>query len=265
MSTTAHDEAAAFDEHLAQWRRWASSPWGRIRFAVVRRTLAWQVEALGEGPLRILDVGGGDGRDSLPLAQQGHLVTVVDPSTGMLRALRSDADDLGVTDVRAVEGSMDELDALVGGGYDLVLCHFVLQYRPEGLTDLRRLAAALRPGGRLSVIAPNPAGAVLSQLVRQGPAAALSELDREMSETVTFQQEVRKIDVAQMSADLAAVGLEVVAEYGARCANDFVVDDSAKHDPEFYADLERLELALCDREPFKRVGMIWQLVAQKPA
>jgi S-adenosylmethionine-dependent methyltransferase len=263
--TTARDETDAFDEHLEQWRSWATSPWGRIRFAVVRNTLTWQVDELGEGPLRILDVGGGDGRDSLPLAQLGHEVTVLDPSTGMLRALRSSADELGVTGVRAVEGSVHELDALVGSGYDLVLCHFVLQYRPAGLTDLRRLAGALRPGGRLSVIAPNPAGAVLSQLVRKGPAAALSELDRETSETVTFQQQVRKIDAAQMAEDLAAIGLEVVAEYGARCANDLVLDDSMKHDPEFYADLERLELALCDREPFKRVGMIWQLVARKPS
>jgi S-adenosylmethionine-dependent methyltransferase len=257
--------AVGFDEHLQQWRSWASSPWGRIRFAVVRRTLSWQVDALGAGPLRILDVGGGDGRDSLPLAQQGHEVTVVDPSAGMLQEARESAERLGVTSVfRTVEGSIDDLVASVGDGYDLVLCHFMLQYRPHATGDLERLAAAVRPGGRLSVIAPNPAGAVLSRLVREGPKAAMAELDSRTAETVTFQQVVRKIGYEQMSSDLEAVGIEVLAQYGGRCANDLVVDDEAKHDPRFYADLERLELALCDREPFKRTGLFWQLVGQRP-
>lgn len=266
MSDVAEQGNDGFDEHLDQWRSWASSPWGRIRFAVVRRTLAWQVDALGSGPQRVLDVGGGDGRDSLPLAQQGHAVTVLDTSPGMLREGQASAERLGVTDrFRVVEGSLEGLVASDGDdGFDLVLCHFVLQYRPAGLADHQRLAGALRPGGRLSVIAPNPAGAVLARLVRQGPAAARDELDRDSSETVTFQQVVRKIGYEEMHADLAAVGLEVVAQYGGRCANDLLVPDDAKHDPGFYSDLEQLELALCDREPFKRTGLFWQLVGERP-
>jgi len=266
VSDVAEQGTDGFDEHLDQWRSWASSPWGRIRFAVVRRTLSWQVDALGSGPLRILDVGGGDGRDSLPLAQQGHTVTVLDPSPGMLREGQASAERLGVADrFRVVEGSLEDLEASGGEAVcDLVLCHFVLQYRPAGLADLQRLAGKLRPGGRLSVIAPNPAGAVLSRLVREGPAAARDELDRASSETVTFQQVVRKIGYEQMHADLTAVGLEVVAQYGGRCANDLVVDDDAKHDAGFYSDLEQLELALCDREPFKRTGLFWQLVGERP-
>lgn len=266
MTEAAGSTQTDFDRHLEQWQSWASSPWGRIRFAVVRRTLEWQVEALGGGPLRILDVGGGDGRDSLPLAQQGHLVTVVDPSAGMLREGRANAEGLGVTErFRTSEGSLEDLRTRVDGDFDLVLCHFVLQYRPEGLDDLQQLAGVLRPGGRLSVIAPNPAGAVLSRIVREGPGAALAELERNTAETATFQQEVRKIGDEQMRADLAAVGLHVLEQYGGRCANDLLTDDAAKHDPVFYDELEHLELALCDREPFKRTGMFWQLVAEKPA
>lgn len=259
-------DADGFDEHLERWRSWASTPWGRIRFAVVRRTLSWQVGALGGGPLRVLDVGGGDGRDSLPLAQQGHAVTVLDPAPGMLREARSAAELLGVSGrLRVMEGSLDDLETSVAGDFDLVLCHFLLQYRPRGLADLSRLSATLRPGGRLSVAAPNPAGAVLGRLVREGPAAALAELDRPTGETVTFQQTVRKIRYEDIRDDLAAVGLDVVAQYGGRCASDLLSDDDAKHDPVFFADLERLELALCDREPFIRTAQFWQLVAEKPA
>ncbi len=258
-----------FDERLEQWDAWAATPWGRIRFSVVRHTLARQAAALGGAPLRVLDVGGGDGRDAVPLAEQGHTVTVLDPSPGMLRGARAAAEDRGVTDRLLVrEGTLDDLASLPDApvdGFDLVLCHFVLQYRPPGPADLRRLAAALRPGGRVSVVAPNPAGIVLSKLVREGPAAALAELDEPIGRTATFDHEVRKIDAEEMRADLAAAGLEVVAQYGGRCANDLLVDDAPKHEPGYFAKLERLELALCDREPYNRTGLFWQLVAERPA
>jgi S-adenosylmethionine-dependent methyltransferase len=258
-----------FDDHLARWQEWCATPWGRIRFAVVAETLHRQVADLqaanGGEPLRVLDVGGGDGRDSLRLAAAGHEVTILDTSAGMLEVALAEAEASGVADrVRLVEGSLEDLAGLVGGGYDLVLCHFVLQYRPAGTEDLEVLAGAVRPGGRLSLVAPNPAGAVLGALVRRGPAAALEELDRDTSVTVTFEQEVRKIDPDAMAEDLATVGLDVVARYGARCANDLLADDAPKHDPSYFDELLRLEVALCDREPYLRTGMAWQLVAQRP-
>ncbi len=68
----------------------------------------------------------------------------------------------------------------------------------------------------------------------------------------------------EVAADLADLGLTVVGDYGGRIANDLLVDDTAKADPAFYRDLERLELALFDRDPYRRIGIFWQLVASKP-
>jgi SAM-dependent methyltransferase len=243
-----------FDDHVRQWQEWKATPWGRIRFAVVRHTLTRELG--GRGPLRVLDVGGGDGGDAIPLAAAGHDVTIVDPSGAMLAVADGAARDEGVA-LRTVRGSIDDLPT----GFDAVLCHFVLQYRPDPAADLARLVAAAHPGGQLSIIAPNPVGAVLGRLVRSGPAAALEELTADTGTTVTFAQEVCKITDAEMREHLTAAGCEVVARYGGRCANDLVADDAAKWDPAFYADLERLEIALCDREPFRRLGQFWQLVA----
>jgi len=247
-----------FDDHVQQWREWAAAPWGRIRFAVVRHTLT-QVLG-GRGPLRVLDVGGGDGGDVIPLAAAGHDVTIVDPSEAMLALADEAARDRDVA-LRTVRGSIDDLPT----GFDAVLCHFVLQYRPDPAADLAKLVAAARPGGLLSIIAPNPAGAVLGRLVRSGPAAALAELAADTGTTATFAQATRKITDTEMRDYLAAAGCEVVAQYGGRCANDLVTDDAAKWDPAFYTDLERLEIALCDREPFRRLGQFWQLVARTAA
>lgn len=144
-----------FDEHLDAWQDYTGSPWGRIRYAVVAHALAREVERLGTGPLRVLDVGGGDGLDVLPLAQAGHAVTILDTSASMLAAADNSAARRGA----ALETRLGGIDQLVHlGEFDLVLCHFLLQYRPPGTADLAALVQAVRPGGLLSSTRATAAG-----------------------------------------------------------------------------------------------------------
>jgi S-adenosylmethionine-dependent methyltransferase len=257
------DPTDPFDDKLAQWRAWCEAPWGRLRFAVVRETLRRQTEELGAG-LRVLDVGGGDGRDAVPLAEAGHHVTILDPAPTWLAEARRRSELAGVADrVRTVVGSIDDL-SVAGHGFDLVLCHFVLHYRAAEAGDVARLAAVVRPGGRVSVMAPNPDARVILRLTREGPAAALAELASDVYDSATFATAGRKVTADEIAAELERAGLDVVGRYAARVANDYLTDDAAKHDPEYYGALERLELALCDRDPFIRLGGLWQVVAARP-
>jgi S-adenosylmethionine-dependent methyltransferase len=253
---------STFDEHQRAWREYVETPWARIRYAVVAETLARHLSPLG-GHLRVLDVGGGDGHDSLPLARAGHHVTILDPSAAMLAVARASADAAGAGHrVTTRAGSIEDL---TDADWDVVLCHYVLRYRPVHADDVRLLAAALRPGGLLSILDGNAAGSVLARAVRAGPAAASAALDATTPRTVTFDQDVRVVDACTVRADLQAAGCEVLGEYGGRIVNDLILDDDAKDDPVFFEQLLRLELALCDREPFKRIGQFWQLVARRSA
>lgn len=250
------ESGVGFDRHAARWRDYAGAPWGRLRYALVARTLAGLAPQLGDAPWRVLDVGGGDGLDAGPLVAAGHEVVVLDPSTGLLQDARA-------TGATVLEGGLDDLDAVRGhGGFDLVLCHFVLQYRPAGEPDLARLVRAARPGGLVSVVAPNPDGMVLSSLVRGGPGAASAQLGAATARTVTFDQEVRKLHVGEIETALRHLACHPVSLTGGRIANDLLVDDAAKHDADFFAELLALEWALHDREPFRRIGAYWHLVVR---
>ncbi len=253
-----------FSEQLDAWRRYTETPWARLRYAVVGEILRREAERLagpaGE-PLRVLDVGGGDGLDSLPLARAGHDVTILDQSRSWLDEAGRRAGTDGAT-VRTVLGDLaDPPDDL--GGFDLVLCHYVLQYRPVDAPDLATLVGWVRPGGLLSVVLPNPAAMVLRQLLTDGPAAALSELHAEAKHTVVFDHDVRKLEMAAVEQALGGAGLEVVGRVGLRVANDLVVSNEPKHDPAYSAQLLDLELALCEREPFCRIGGGYQLLATR--
>lgn len=256
------DEPVDFDEHAVAWRDYRESPWGRVRYAVVAHSLNRIFPAASPG-LRILDVGGGDGADALVLARAGHHVTILDAASGMLGTARDTAATEGLGNaVATLEGSLDDLAEWAPDGFDAVLCHFLLQYRSDTKADIRLLARVLKPGGLVSLIAPNPAGLVLAAAARRGPNAAEEELNRHVSHTVAFHQNVRKIDYQVARRLLDEEGLTVEAQYGGRCVNDLITDDQAKWDPAYYADLERLELALHDEEPYKLVGQYWHLVAR---
>jgi SAM-dependent methyltransferase len=140
---------------------WQGSPWGRLRYSIAHRTTARAVADL-PGPLRVLDVGGGDGADSLPLAE-GHQVTVLDFAPELLERAVQAAVAEGVADrVRTVcadlDGflSNDHADALAPTAFDVVLCHNVLHYRADVPATVRLLVGRVRPGGVVSVMAPNP-------------------------------------------------------------------------------------------------------------
>ena len=254
-----------FDQRMAQWRAYKAAPWGQLRFLIVAHTLSTSIARLGGGRWRILDAGGGDGGDALPLALAGHSVTVLDPSAPMLEALKQDASDANVGDrIAGLEGNIDSIATLDLRDFDLVLCHFVLQYLDDLDGPLSRLVGAVRPGGYLSLIAPNRPGEVLARAARGvDPAAAFALLDTESNHSRTFDHAVRRIDPETALEALDRTGCELIARFGGRIVNDLLPDSAPKADPIFFADLLRLELAVCEREPYLRSGMFWQLVARK--
>lgn len=254
------------DDHGDAWEAWKASPWGRIRFALVADALDRAVGSLGDRPLRILDVGGADGFETLPYAVRGHSLTVADPAEGFLDRGRAEAERLGVADrVRWITTGLDELAEVGGTAYDVVVCHFVLQYRPAGALagDLAALAQATRPGGVVSIVCPNDAGAVLRTLTRRGPAAARLELGRATQRSHTFEHDSRKLSHAEVVAGLAATGLREESWMGGRVANDLIADDDLKHDPSYFEELLALERELCRRDPYREVGAFWQLTARR--
>lgn len=241
-----------FDEHLSDWVTYTSTPWGRLRYALVREVLARHLPA---GPLEVLDVGGADGLDARSLADLGHRVTVLDPAQALVERARAAGLD-------AELGGLDDLPARPP--VEVVLCHYVLQYRPDEARDLRLLASALRPGGFLSIVLPNPDHRVLTAFLREGPDAALAELGSGSARTLTFDTDMRTIPLPRVEEVLAGLDLEIVTVFGGRIVGDLLPDNDVKHDPAFYASWERLELALAEREPYRRLGQFYGVLARRP-
>ncbi|NTV64393.1 MAG: methyltransferase domain-containing protein [Oscillochloris sp.] len=255
----------AFDAHLAAWKEAQARPWMQLRYRIARANLA---RHLPDGPLQVLDAGGGNGADALPLAAAGHQVTLADYAVAMLTEARQAASNAGLADhLTTLQSTIIDLPAQLGPvRFDLILCHNVVQYMADGAGMIRALAGLLRPGGLLSLITINPISEVLrAAIVAADPAAAQALLaDPALTiRTVVFDTEVRRYDLATLQDWLTEAGLTPVAHYGIRCVNDYLIDNTRKAEPAFAAALEALELALSGRDPYRQIARGTHLIARR--
>ena len=110
---------------------------------------------LGKGKKRILELGAGSGRVTIPLARDGHTVVALDQAPSMLAKLRKRTLALPEASrgrVEAVEGDLCTFE--LPGTFDLVIAAFNvfehLYTRGEVDACLRRVLAHLAPGGALA-------------------------------------------------------------------------------------------------------------------
>ncbi len=143
-----------------RWHRYDDARTAVIR-EVLRAVVTGLVAETGRSRLVIVDAGGGTGGSAVPLAGQGHTVTVIDPSPDSLAAAQRRAAEMSVQ-LRAVQGDVGDLAAVVGEqGADLVLCHSVLEYVDSPAAAMTTVASVLRPGGAVSVLASSAVAAVI--------------------------------------------------------------------------------------------------------
>jgi SAM-dependent methyltransferase len=151
---------------------------GYVRTYVMHQHLT---EHLPPPPAPVLDVGGGAGHQSFPLAHAGYEVTLLDSSPAMLDRARQRLERLPaearrrVTLVQADGEHADE--AVDGRRFSGVLCHGVLGYleQPEPMVD--QLCRCAAPGGVVSVMTGNARAAAVRPALERRWDEALASFD----------------------------------------------------------------------------------------
>lgn len=255
---------AVFDERLANFQKWQETPWGQLRYSVVAANLD---RHLGDRPLRVLDVAGGNGREGVRLAVLGHHVTVFDVAPVSLRGARELAAEHGVGDrVEVREGDAhDVAKTFAGEEFDLLLCHNLLQYVPDRSDVVRGIVTCLKPGGLLSVVGPNAYAVPLEAAVRELDLdTARGAVESKVKPNVVYGKDVDVLTADEIGEHLGAAGLDIVGHYGVMNVCNLVADNEIKYDPAFYARLEELEIALAGRMPYPLTARMFQLIGQRP-
>jgi S-adenosylmethionine-dependent methyltransferase len=248
-----------------RWNRYDDARTAVIR-EVLRAVVAGLVAETGRSRLDIVDAGGGTGGSAVPLAGQGHTVTVIDPSPDSLAAAQRRAAEMSVQ-LRAVQGDVGDLAAVIGDeGADLVLCHSVLEYVDSPVAAMSTVASVLRPGGAVSVLATSAVAAVIHRALAgrfdearrllataggpadgpgSGPAAGL-----EAQADGRPEAGPRRFTLAEVTGLIEGAGLRPGAAHGIRVFTDLVPGSFADVDPGAADALLALERAASTHPAF---------------
>jgi SAM-dependent methyltransferase len=200
---------------------------------------------------------------AVPLARLGHDVTVVDPSADALATLRRRADTAGAgARVHGVQGDGDLLHEAVpaDGGYDLALCHYVLEVVDDPAVTLGEIGRVVRPGGQVSVATANRAGAVLARAVAGHPVEALALLEDRDPAPGRSGPARRRFTPGDMLALVEGAGLRPGTWRGVSVVADLIEATSGADSQAVRA----LELALAEASPYRDVATGLHVLAVRP-
>jgi len=118
-------------------------------------------------PLRVLDLGCGDGTTAVPLAQLGADVVGIDIARNLVNAGNRRAAEAGLNHLKFQQGDACNLDGVEDDSFDLTLSMFGAMFAPKPFDVAKEMVRVTKSGGRIVMgnWIPND-GTFVSQLLK---------------------------------------------------------------------------------------------------
>ena len=118
--------------------------------AFMRQSGEAVVQSLGvAAPLRVLDLGCGDGTTAIPLARTGAEVTGIDIARNLLEAGNKRAAAAGLSNLKFQEGDACHLEGVADHTFDLAISIFGAMFAPKPFDVAKEMVRVTKPGGRV--------------------------------------------------------------------------------------------------------------------
>ena len=127
------------------------------------------VKSLGVAPpLRVLDLGCGDGTTAVPMARLGAEVVGIDIAKNLVEAGNKRASQAGLKRLTFQEGDACNLQGVRDHSFDLTLSVFGAMFAPKPFDVAKEMVRVTKPGGRIVMgnWIPNDPTSFVSQLLK---------------------------------------------------------------------------------------------------
>jgi len=147
--------------------------WEKGDFTMIAATMRQSGEALVASlgvtpPLRVLDLGCGDGTTALPLARLGAEVVGIDIASNLVDAGNRRAREAGLTRLTFQVGDACDLQGVGDNSFALTLSVFGAMFAPKPFDVAKEMVRVTKPGGRIVMgnWIPNDPTSFVSQLLK---------------------------------------------------------------------------------------------------
>ena len=128
--------------------------WEKGDFTAIAGLMRESGEALAKSlgittPLRVLDLGCGDGTTAVPLARLGAEVVGIDIARNLVEAGNKRAEEAGLTNLTFQEGDACGLQGVGDHSFDLTLTVFGAMFAPKSFDVAKEMVRVTKPGGRI--------------------------------------------------------------------------------------------------------------------
>lgn len=119
-------------------------------------------------PLRVLDLGCGDGTTAIPLALLGAEVVGIDIAKNLVDAGNKRAAQAGLNNLTFQEGDACNLEGVPDHSFDLTITIFGAMFAPKPFDVAKEMVRVTKPGGRIVMgnWIPNDPTSFVSQLLK---------------------------------------------------------------------------------------------------
>lgn len=239
---------------------------GYVRTYVMHQHL---LENLSPPPAKVLDVGGGAGNQTFPLARAGYDVTILDPSSAMLDKARMRLEGLPVEArqrVTLLQADGENADEAVGGDrFAGVLCHGVLGYLEDPEPLVAQLCCCADAGGIVSIMTANANATAVQPALERRWADALASFDVRTGVGVLGVR--GRADTLEEICELVArYDVEPERWYGVWLFVDWLEFGGVTLDPSDAKEVEAIaavELEASRRDPYRQVSRVFHLVGRR--
>lgn len=241
---------------------------GYVRTFVMHQQL---LENLPAAPAQLLDVGGGAGHQSFPLAEAGYDVTLLDSSSAMLDKAQQRLSLLAPEAqqrVTLVEADGEHAEEAVGGQhFDAVLCHGVLGYLEQPELLVEQLCRCTQAGGVVSIMTGQAGTAAIQPALERRWQDALAAFDTTTGIGVLGIR--GRADTVDGVSDLLRRNrVDPLRWYGVWLFVDLLEFGGTEldaSDRDEVAAIAAAELEASRRDPYRQLSRVFHLVGRKSA
>jgi len=154
-------------------------------------------------------------------------------------------------------------DSLGEQEFDLILCHLMIEMVADANALLREMCKILAPGGILSVLDVNRYSQVfLEAIINKNLADGCDVVGAKEFYHRWVDRVIPRFSAEEIIEQLEPNGCALAGQYGVSCINHWLPNEP-KSDPEYVAQLLKLEHRLSDTYPYYLLARFYQVIAEK--